>query len=923
MPRYGPSGILSGLSGWVITVPDSLVTTKFYIPPVRADAVPRPRLLRKLVGGVGQPQRLTLIAGPAGSGKTTLLSQFAAQFPKLVVWLSLDDGDNQPSRFWTYLITACQTALEGVGDAALVLLDELQTLPVETIPTILINDLAQHDQVFVLVLDDYHVIHEPSIHEGMSILLDFLPASMRVVLSTRIDPPWPLPRFRARNRLIEIRAQDLRFSRDETGEFLRRTISMDLAADDLAALEERTEGWAAGLQLAALALQSPPTSQEGRRDASEFVQEFAGSHVFVAEYLVEEVLKRQPEDMRTFLLQTSILERLSGELCGAVTNRQDGRAVLDALRRANLFVIPLDDVGRWYRYHHLFADLLRAHLSQTQPGNVLTTLHRRAANWYDRHGLAVDAIRHALAANDLDHVAALVDRVGQTMIFTDQYKSLQEWLEVLPKDSFRMYPRLEIYRVLLELGKGTLDMSEQTLQEKEALIRALPSSPENDSLRLEALVYLTHFLAFQNAPRAIAIAQQALPEIPEENLKRRAYLYSALYRAYGMQGNVDEAERAYVESLRLAQAAGHFGMIANTTMIRAFDLCQYGRLDEAARYCQEIIEAASRIGQQASIPAGPAYIGLAGVLLERNDLEAAEANLTRGLDLCRQGGMYGLFTGYAQRARLYQAKGMFSQALEDLDLVERLFQRREFTLMARLVSIRLATGDVAAATELVGPVLAMIGDSAFAQQLPLVAQEALMLCLARIFIAQGELEQAATTLDQIQATVKPGKRFGRLMEVYLLRALLLQKEHAGYSSPAATASLERALELGEPAGYVMLFLEEGLDVIPLLHAVASRGATAIRLKRYVRMLLEAFGEEGAAGAPRAVDGLIEPLTPREMEVLQLLAAGHSNKTIADRLVITVRTVKKHTGNIYGKLDVRRRTQAVARARELGLLPLDG
>jgi LuxR family transcriptional regulator, maltose regulon positive regulatory protein len=896
----------------------SLLSTKLYIPPARLNAIARPRLAEKLLSAVNQPGSFTLLAGPAGFGKTTLLSEFVALLNRPVAWLSLDEGDNDPIRFWTYLIAACKSILDSVGEAALELFSTHQPLPDDTVPTILINDLTMQDRSVVLILDDYHEIQNSSIHASLLFLLDHLPPHLHIVVSTRTDPPWPLARYRARNQLTEIRAKDLRFSFEEAAEFLNGTMGLNLSAENVAALEERTEGWVAGLQLAALSMQ-------GRSDVADFVKGFTGSHVYIAEYLVEEVLKRQTEDVQSFLLHTSLLERLNSGLCEAVTDCQDGQAILQALHRAHIFVIPLDNEGQWFRYHHLFADLLHARLRQRMTAEAIAGLQLRAADWYEQNGFVLEAITHTLAAKDFERAAALIDRAGQAMISTDQYVLLKNWLDVLPNEAFQTYPRLDVYRLLLDLSLGKLDMFEQTLREKEKLIQDLPPTPENDRLRKEAMVHLSSFFAHQNTSRAIQIAQEALVEIPEGDLKLQASLFSTLYRAYGMEGDIEKSTPAYRECLRLAVAAGQYGMASNTTMVRAFDLCQYGRLDEAARYCQVIIDAGAQSKRKVFYPAGPSYIGLAGIHLERNDLETAEETLTRGLELCQQGAMYGLYTGYIQWARLLQAKGDLQGAWEKLCLLEQNFQRRDFTLAAQQVSIRLAIGDIDSTSRFASTILEILGDSPYAHKLPLIAAEAFKLSLARIYIARGEIEPARQVLDEIQTTVEPGRRFGRLLEVHLLRALALRRQAGENITSEAIAGLERSLELAEPAGFVLLFLEEGPALIPLLNAVEDRQATPERVKKYAHKLLDAFTEIGKPATPRPAReaaGMVEQLTAREMEVLEFLAAGDSNQAIAEKLVITVRTVKKHTSNIYGKLNATSRVHAVARARELGLLSTD-
>ncbi len=896
----------------------SLLSTKLYIHPTRAKVIERPRLTEKLISGLDCSGSFALLSGPAGFGKTTLLSDFVTQLQRPVAWVSLDEGDNDFAQFWTYLVKACQSVLEGVGEAALELLNTPQSLPDETIPTILINDFVTQTDTVVLVLDDYHEIQNQAIHASLLFLLEHLPDNLYIVISTRTDPPWPLARYRARNQLIEVRAQDLRFSIVEATEFLNRTMDLDLAAEDVAALEERTEGWVAGLQLAALSMQ-------GREDISTFVKAFTGSHVYVAEYLVEEVLQRQPEDIQTFLLQTSLLKRMNAGLCEAVTGYQDGQVILQSLHRENIFVIPLDNESRWFRYHHLFAELLQSYLKQTHSQEQVSELHIRAATWFERNHFLVEAVHHAFVAANFEKAASLIDQYGQTMFFSEQYNILKNWLDKLPTQYYRSYQRLEIYRLLIDLLEGTLDMYEQTLIEKEKLIKALPQSPENDRLRRRALVNLSLFFAFQNTSKAIQIAEETLAEIPEDDLQMRAYLYSSFYRAYGMEGDIDKSAAAYRESFRLAEITGQYEMISNTTKIRTFDLCQYGRLDEAAEYCQRIIDAGSKRGSKVFYPAGPCYVGLAGIHIERNELEKAEEYLALGLKLCQQGAMYGLFTGHVQKVRFLQAKGEIEEALKELQFLEQTFQRREFTFMAQKVSLLLAASDITAASSLVPILLEILGVSHYAQQLPLIAEEAFKLSLARIYIAQRELDKALQLLVEMQATVEPDKRFGQLMEVYLLRALALHQQEPETVSEEPLAHLEQALELAVDPGFMMLFLEEGQVLIPLLSAVLSHGMASGRVKKHARKLLDAFSGIGKSVKHQPVfeaNDLVEQLTPREMEVLELLALGDSNKTIADKLVITVRTVKKHTGNIYGKLGVGSRIQAVTRARELGLLTAD-
>jgi LuxR family maltose regulon positive regulatory protein len=694
-------------------------------------------------------------------------------------------------------------------------------------------------------------------------------------------------------------------------------VGLNLAQEDVSALEGRIEGWAAGLQLAALSMQ-------GRSDNQAFVKAFSGSNLYVAEYLVEEVLQRQPEDMRIFLLKTSILKRMNASLCDAVADCQAGQARLHALMHTNTFLVPLDNEGQWFRYHHLFAELLQSHLKRIFSKEAIASLHLCAAHWFENHHFSIDAVQHAFAAKNYEKAAALVDRYGQDMFYSEKHHMLINWLDALPNQTILSRPRLQIYRLLIDLLTGTLDMYEQTLIEKEKLIKSLPKSPENDALRRSALVNLALFFAFQNTSKAFQIAEEALAEIPETDLKLRAYIYSVFYRTYGTLGNIEKSAAAYRESFRLAELSGQLEMISNTTKIRTFDLCQYGRLDEAMEYCQRIIDIGARRKTKVFYP-GPCYVGLAGIHLERNDLRKAEEFLAIGLEMCHQGAMYGLFTGYVQKIRLLQAKGENNAALKQLRWLEQNFQRREFTFMAQKVSLLLAAGELTTAASMVPYLQEILGASQYAQNLPLVAAEVFKLCLVRIYIATNEIEKAFQLLDDIQATVEPGGRLGRLMEVHLLRSLALHRIEPENVSPTAREQLERALKLAIEPGFMMLFLEEGQPMLPLLTAVIDHQAASEQVRQYAGKLLRAFAQRGqtaALQAPATNQQLVEPLTPREMEVLQLIAAGDTNQEIADKLVVSLRTIKKHTSNIYGKLDVSSRIQAVARSRQIGLLAAD-
>jgi LuxR family maltose regulon positive regulatory protein len=899
----------------------SLLATKLHSPSLLPKRVQRPHLVQRLNEGLESGRQITLVSAPAGFGKTTCASEWVNALGCPVTWLSLGAADDDPGRFFAYLIAALQKVDASLGREIEGVLRAGQLPPAEAISTTLSNDIQELGGRFLLVLDDFQVIQDRFILQVLENLVTNLPQSLHLVLLTREDPPLPLARLRANNQLTEIRAGDLRFTSLEADCFLNEVMDLSLSPADIAVLENKTEGWIAGLQLAGLSVRD-------RADPSHFIATLSGSHRFILSYLTEEVLAQQPQEIQSFLLQTSILDRLSGDLCNAVTGRTDSHALLEQLFNANLFLIPLDDEQRWYRYHHLFADLLANRLQQTWTADAVRGLHGQASRWLAQNDFLHEAIKHALEGKDYERAFFLVEQEVRTMMFSGRVSTLKKWLEAFPEASFQTHPRLNIHRVWIDLLQGKSDLSEQALQEKENMLRALPPSPENDQLRMELMMVLCRFVAFSgNTPRAIQMAKQALARLPDEDLASRARAHSALAIAYGLEGHADKTKRAFDECLHLAQAAGNYSLAAHATVVMAMEQCDYGQLREAVRSYQSIVDMGAQAGQKIFFPAGQGYIGLASIYLEWNDLETAQDYLEQGMELCSQGGVSGIVTGHTLQSRLRQAKGDLEGALKEIRLLGQAFQGMDPAAAARQILLRLAMGDLDEAFRLAMPLMNMLDGEPATPRLPLLVSETGKVILSRVFLARGELERATQLLDEIQATAEPGRRFGRLIQVYLLRALVLQKQNRGNISPATLECFERALDLAEPEGYVLLFLEEGPAVLPLLKAVLTHPPAPDRLKKYARALLDAFPGYGKPVPPRAehpikATGLVEPLTPRELQVLQLVAAGDSNRTIADKLVITVSAVKKHTSNIYGKLNVSSRTQAVARARELGLLFAD-
>ncbi len=924
----------------------NLLATKLYRPSHPAKRVQRPQLIQRLNDGLESGRQMTLVSAPAGFGKTTCISEWVNGLDMPVTWLSLDPSDDDPGRFFTYLVAALQKvdANANLGREIESVLRSGQLLSSEAISTTLINDILRAERVegrFLLVLDDFHVIQDRFILQVMETLVTNLlqanlPQPLHLVLLTREDPSLPLARLRANNQMTEIRAGDLRFTSEEADCFLNEMMGLCLSQADIAVLEDRTEGWIVGLQLAGLSVRD-------RADRSSFIASLSGSHRYILSYLTEQVLSRQPEEITSFLLQTSILDKLSGGLCDAVTERSDCGSLLERLFAANLFLVPLDDEQQWYRYHHLFADLLANRLRQTLPANAIQGLHCRASEWLAKNDLLDEAIQHALAGKDYERAATLVEQMARPMMFTGRVNALGNWLAALPEASFHTHPRLDLYRVWIDLLQGKCTLSEPALQEREKMLMALPASPENDKLRVELMVVLCRFVALSgNTSRAIQLAQEALSFLSEGDLAARARVYSALAIAYGLEGNIEKAEPAFQACLSLALAAKNYSLAAHTTMFVAQGQSPYGRLREAAQLYQMIIDMGGQAGQKVFFPAGQGYIGLAGIHLEWNDLETAEDYLKRGMELCSQGGLDGIFLGYTIKSRLRQAKGDLAGALEDIQLLEQASHKwGDAALPARQIQIRLAMGDGDGVSRWAGPLMDLLSGEPATARLPLLVLENVETILIRVFLAQGEIERAMQLLDELQATAEPGGRFGRLIEVHLLRALALQKQNRGNLSPAALECFKHSLDLAEPEGYILLFLEEGPAVIPLLNAVAAgelhRNRPAVpaaaapeRLKKYARKLLAAFPRENKPVAPPVSaappvaeaapsEEMVEPLSKRELEILRLICEGCSNQEIAGRLVITLHTVKKHSSNIFAKLGVNSRTQAVAQARQLRLL----
>jgi LuxR family maltose regulon positive regulatory protein len=891
--------------------------------------VPRPRLSERLDRGTAS--KLTLVSAPAGFGKTTLLTEWLAAGPagpadeRLAAWLSLDRADNDPVSFWTYVIAALRTVAPGVGESALALLQAPQPPPIETVLTVLLNDLGALAGEIVLVLDDYHVIDAGDVQDGMAFLLDHLPPWLHVVIASRTDPALPLARLRARGELAETRAAELRFTPDEAAAYLNETMGLQLTARDVAALEGRTEGWIAALQLAALSMQ-------GRDDVAGFIAGFAGDDRYVVDYLAEEVLQRQPEHVQHFLLQTSILGRLSGPLCDAVTGQGGGKAMLAALDRGNLFLVPLDDRRRWYRYHHLFADVLQARLLDEQPGQV-PDLHRRASAWYQQNGEPSEAIGHALAARDFERAADLVELAIPAMRRTRQEATVRGWLKALPDEAVRVRPVLSVAFAGALLAVGELMGVESRLRDAEQwldatiAIREGPSAPsvevvvadDEEFRRLPAMieVYRAYLaLARSDVLGTVRHARRALDLAPEEDHLCRASAAGFLGLASWTSGDLEAGHSAYAECMAGLRRAGYIADIFGCAIALADIWLAKGRLGEAMRTYEQALQRAPEQGGPVLRGTADMYVGMSEVDRERDNLHAATRHLLTSQELGEHTGLpQNQYRWRVAMARIRQAEGDLADALELLNEAERLYMGDMFpnvrpvpALKARVWIAQGSLGEALGWAREQG--LSVDDDLSYLREFEHITLARVLLARYEGERAERSLHEATRLLERLLLAAEEGGRTGRVIEILVLRALAHQRLG---DIPAALSCLERAMTLAEPEGYVRVFIDEGPPIASLLKAAAKQGTA----RNYVRRLLAAVGETGHDSPIE--QALIEPLSERELDVLRLLGTDLDGPDIARELTVSLNTVRTHTKNIYAKLAVTNRRAAVRRAQELDLL----
>jgi LuxR family maltose regulon positive regulatory protein len=933
------------------------MATKFYVPPPGRYLVERPHLVGRLDECLRPGCRLTLVCAPAGFGKTTLVGAWVAGFKSSnrksspwIAWLSLDGRDNDPVLFWSYVIASLQAQQEGLGKQSLGLLQTAQSPDLEGNLAALVNDLAEIPGAFILVLDDYHVIRNPAIHRSLSFFIEHAPAQFHVILLSRTDPPLPLALLRGRGQLLAIRLDDLRFSNEDAAAFLNAGMGLNLEAQAVNALNGKTEGWAAGLQMAALSLRETAASQ-GRQRVEDFVASFSGSNRYILDYLIEEILNQQTTEIQGFLLKTSILDRLCGSLCDAVVGAferltvgtlQRSEDVLEYLERANLFIYPLDDRRYWYRYHQLFADLLRKRLGQMDPG-VIPELHQRAIRWYEENGLIPKAVEHAFQARDYPKAASLVSQISEELWGRGEHATLLEWIAALPDAEKRRYPHLWVWQVSMLITAGKMQEAERCIPEIESYLRSFTGTePEHASVMGRVFSLRTYIASFYgDIPNLLHYAHLALENLSgEEDAGGRCGISLVLSNAYLNNGDLQAAGQALVEAIGAGKIAHRPYMVLTAQSNLATVLYAQGDLKRAGQVCREGELMVQQYGLEHSPLAANLFVAQGLVLCERHALDEAEVYIRRGLELAQERSyIWSIAWGYRGLARLLLARRDLVSAETVLQEAERLAGIHEIPayhtcgISGLKARVWIELGKVEAAEAY----LKNCGIQADSEvQYP---HESEYLALARLYLVKRDLEAAASLLARMLVWAESSEQQLWVIRVLALQALLGQ---ARGNRQQSLRSLDRALRLAEPQGILQVFVDEGEPMRGLLkHGPFQQAIQPGIDPGYHRRLLEAFagfrkerptttefqvgahapvapGRETVASRPEG-EALVEPLSKREMEIIRLIVEGYSNKEIAQKLYISLRTVKYHTTSIYAKLGVSGRTQAAFRARDLGLL----
>jgi LuxR family maltose regulon positive regulatory protein len=869
-----------------------LLLTKLNIPPLRPNYVPRTDLIARLSvdlhQGDGFSRKLTLVSAPAGYGKTTLVAQWLQQEGIPVAWVSLDEGDNDPARYFAYLIASIQQIDPDFGEKAYSLLQSPQPPPRELFLTTLANEIAGLQGIFVLALDDYHVLQFPLLHEQITFLIENQPPQMHLVLLSREDPPLPIHRWRAADQVVEIRQSDLKFSKKETSQYLRELMDIDLSEEDLVALVRRTEGWAVGLHLAAL-------SMRGNSDLKTFIRTFTGSNRFILDYLFEEVFKKQPGELQEFLLKTSILNRFCPLLCDEITGREDGHRVLHELEGANLFIFPLDQNRSWYRYHRLFGELLQ-HQLHLQSESSEAGLHKKASRWFWENGLPEEAVYHVLEARDWDQAAAYISNLSDGMLKRGEVATLLGWFARLPAPTLQSDPGLFLSYTWVLMLMGRFEAAEESLNQIEANL------PEDRAVRGEvatARAYLAQSTG--DMGHMVEYSHQALALLPEDDLNARGLVAMNLGIAYWHIGRLVEAREALVEA---RSANRHSGNIMGELMSQLFlgrDLAVRGKLRQAVDEFQIIVR---RVENRVTFPL--VYLDLCTLYYEWDDLARAQRYLEQGIEDClRSGNLEFQIAAKMLEARLRFAQGDLPASLQALEQAGRIEQSSTIPLRTTSrridlqVQMALWRSDLQTAKALADQLTQDCDSHPFYRFLGLTP--------ARIYLVRGLRAEAANLLAEAAQIAERNDWGYGLLATRVLQAL------AAASTGSGIEFMGQALNYGAQEDFTRTFTEAGKALVPLLQEAAQRGLQP----EYVGRILESLRIE-----PRTVpevSELVEALSERELEVLRLVAAGLSNRQIAKKLVLSLGTVKTHVHNIYGKLEVSNRVQAIERAREIGLI----
>ena len=890
---------------------DPLVSTKLRPSRPHPKLVARPRLVERLDPEPGR--RLTLVSAPAGFGKTTLLVKWAKdqmEKGRPVAWLSLDGGDNDPARFLSYLVSAVggATGEEGFGEGVLATLRSPEPPRIGALTAALVNEVAALPGGLDLVLDDYHAIDLEAVHRIVTMLLEHLPEHAHLVVSSRVDPPLPLSRMRARGQMVRLGASELAFTLEEAVAFLRGVMELDLSRDDIVNLEERTEGWVAGLQLAAL-------SMRDRKDLSEFVKSFSGGHRDVLDFLAEEVLSRQPERVRAFLLETSILSSLAGPLCDALTGRSDGDRMLERLERENLFVVALDDERVWYRYHHLFAEFLRGRLRREDP-EIVRELHLRASAWYENNGRIAEAIGHALSAPEHGLAARLIGGGARQAWSRGEVPTVLRWLEALPDEARRLRPRLALQHAMALALTGRPDAAEPLLDEIEREVEATG----DDGRFLSGFASAVRSWCSRlrgDAPHAVGLARQALSLLPDEAGGLRAFAAVVLGDTLWTTGDLVAAGEALAEAARIGRSAGHVYSTLSAMTLQVRVQAERGRLRDAG----ETLDRAQRYVEEQGVELLPAvgaiHIGMGALLYERDDLDGAERALETGIRMAkRTGNVTDLVWGYVVLSRAKRARGDEEGALRMAHEAERVARNYGADLemavavawMMRLLVLR---GDLAEAAALERSRVPN-AEGAAARALDRITS-------ARLLYARGRHREALGLLEEMREPAEANGRTRDLVEILTLQALA---RWASNEKERAVNTMAEALALAAPEGYLRTFVDEAkpmAELLPTVLEAQQQGRLRPSLPAHYLRKLQTTLERDAGGPRLPAERLPEPLSGRELEVLQLVATGKSNSRIASELFVSVGTVKTHLNNVYRKLGTHSRTEAVARARELDLI----